>query len=114
MYFRKFISFGALLVLMLGQIALADHSASHIDHEFSEKIVAFHDHDGHHHDEKNNQHECSECLLSQLLQTASLNSPAVFPLASKVEEHIIKQQSFKVAVNRSKANSPRAPPVDLI
>ena len=64
---------------MLGQVALAQHSAKHIDHGFPQEIAAFHDdHDEHHHDdEENKEHECSECLLTQSLQTAFYNVPVL-------------------------------------
>jgi len=115
MHFRKFISIWALLALMIAQ-----HSASHIDHVFSQEVAdshAGHDehyHDEHHHDEDHEKHECPECLLTKSLQTAYYNASIVLSFVQQADELILQQQYFITSLNRYKAHPPRAPPAILI
>ncbi len=117
MDFRKLISIWALLALMLGQVALAQHSATHIDHGISLEFVSSHSDDythDHNDREEGNKHQCPECVLTKALQTAFYNaSTTLFP-ASQTGATVQTYQSFKVAINRYKTNAPRAPPVVLI
>lgn len=117
MRFKKFTLIWALLVLILGQAALVEHNVAHMDHGFSQETATFHGHhDEHQHDndENNEKHECPECLLTQSLQTAFYNAPVALSLVTKTEILTPQQQYFTIAINRYKANSPRAPPVNLI
>ena len=120
MHFKKLISLWVLLTLMLGQLALAEHSAIHIDHDFSQEItVSYEQHDNHYHgdcghQEKNEQHQCLECVLATSLQAAFYNSPITLSATSHVEDLLPIQQSFTVVVSHDKANVPRAPPSILI
>ncbi len=120
MHIRKVISTWALLALILGQATLAQHSASHIDHGFSQDIVAFYDihdehqHNDHQHDEDNKKHECPECLLTKSLQTAFYSAPVTLSVGLPSDILLPQQYSFVNLVNRYKANSPRAPPALLI
>ena len=115
MSFRKFISIWALLALMLGQVTLAQHSASHIDHGFSQEVTTSHnDHSDHKQDPHKKKHECPECLLTKSLQAAFYNTPVTLAFALQAETLAQIQQPITIAVNRYKANSPRAPPAFLI
>ena len=100
MYSRKIITLCAFLALLFGQISLARHSAAHIDHRFSENIIASHDnhnHDEHHHHHHNEQseHECPECLLTASLQAAVLTTIALEFSVVKSDILIQKPYSFK-------------------
>lgn len=115
MHSRKLVSIWALLALMLGQVTLAQHSASHIDHGFSQEITVSHNLcDEHQHDKEDQKHECPECLLTKSLQAAFYNTPVTLAFALKSE--VLRPQQYSVAtvVNRYNSNSPRAPPVTLI
>ena len=115
MHFRKFISIWALLALMIGQVTLAQHSASHIDHRFSQEIAVSHDgHDKHQSDKSKKKHECPECLLTKSLQAAFYNAPSTLLVTLGAETFATTQQSLTIAVNRYQANPPRAPPAILI
>lgn len=117
MHFRRLISLWALLALMLGQIALAEHSATHIDHGFSQETVVLHgDHNGdhHQHDQDTDKHECPECVLTQSLQTAFYLLPTVLFSTPKAETFTLTQKSPTISSNRYKAHPPRAPPTTLI
>lgn len=115
MCFKKFISLWALLALMFGQVTLAQHSASHIEHGFFQEItVSQSTHDEHQHDKNNKKHECPECLLTKSLQTAFYNAPVTLSFSLQKEALKLQQQSFVISLNRYKANSPRAPPAILI
>lgn len=114
MSFRKIISLWALLALVMGQIALSQHSAAHIDHGFAVEHTAALHMDDHHSDHENNKHECPECSLTKSLQTAFYNAPALF--ISAVDLHFLTPPTQVNIVNGilSKANPPRAPPTFLI
>ena len=100
---------------MLGQVALAQHSASHIEHGFSQEILASHSgHDEHQNDQDNKKHDCPECLLTKSLQTAFYNAPAIFVVNLGSETLVVPKQSYLIAKNRYRTNSPRAPPINLI
>lgn len=105
----------ALLALMLGQVALAQHSASHIEHGFSQEIVASHDAgDTHHHDKKNKKHDCPECLLTKSLQTAFYNAATISVVTSGSKTLALPKQSYLIVERPYRANAPRAPPTILI
>ncbi len=122
MRFRKFISLWVLLALMLGQVALAQHSASHIEHGFSQETVASndihnnhnHNHDKHNHDKDNKKHECPECLLTKSLQTAFYNAPITLNFSLQAEAVVFTTRIPTVFVNHYNSNTPRAPPTVLI
>lgn len=116
MDFRKFISVWALLALMVGQVLLAQHSATHIDHGFSQEVVVASDevNDSHHHDEDSKKHECPECLLTKSLQTAFYHGPVTLSFAPQVKALILQPESSIFYLNHYNSNSPRAPPVTLI
>jgi hypothetical protein len=114
MHFKKFISLWALLALMLGQVTLAQHNASHIDHGFSQAVTSHGGQDEHQNDKDNKKHECPECLLTKSLQTAFYNVSVALSFTSEAEALVPQQQSLTIAVNLYKANSPRAPPTLLI
>ncbi len=100
---------------MLGQVTLAQHSASHIDHGFSQEItVSQSTNDEHQHDKDNKKHECPECLLTKSLQAAFYNTPVTLAFVLQSEVPLPQQYSFATVVNRYNSNSPRAPPVTLI
>ena len=111
MHFRKFLTIGALLTIMLGQVALAQHSATHIEHEFSQEIVVCHDD---HHDEDREPHECSECFLINSLQTAFYNDPVTLLVVLEAEHLTLLEKSLIVSNTRYTSNPPRAPPTFLI
>lgn len=113
MQFRKFISLWALLALMLGQIALAQHSAAHIDHGISFEFAFSHD-DNHDHQEENEKHQCPECVLTKSLQTAFYNASTTLFFASQTDSLIPVYQFRTIIIDRYQANSPRAPPSILI
>lgn len=105
----------ALLAVMLGQVTLAQHSASHIDHGFSQEVVASHSgHNEDQHDKDNKQHECPECLLTKSLQAAFYNTSVTLAFVLQSEVLLHQQPSFATDANRYNSNSPRAPPVTLI
>lgn len=112
MRFRKTISILTLLALMLGNLTFSQHLASHVDHDFSQEVVASHDEHQKHHD--SNQHECPECFLAKSLQTAFYNASALLPDITQVKILELSRRSFVVFMERDKANAPRAPPVILI
>ena len=122
MDFRKIISLWALLALLLGQVALAGHNATHIEHGFSQEIIvsydAVHDHgqnhDHGHENEEAKEHQCSECLLTKALQTAFYNAPATLSFFPEIEVLVAGQKSVDISINRYYANAPRAPPYILI
>jgi ABC-type Zn2+ transport system substrate-binding protein/surface adhesin len=119
MHLKKFISLWALMALMLGQLALAEHNASHMDHHLSSDVVAVHYEDhGHEHDhdhqKETKEHQCPECLLTKSLQTAFFHSPKPLLVALSSEDLTSIHQSLAVKFYRNKANAPRAPPVILI
>ena len=119
MHFRKFITIWALLAIMFGQVALVQHSATHIEHGFSQEIVASYDDHHHHHDEDqhdedNEPHECSECFLINSLQTAFYNDPVTLPVVLEAEYSTLFEQSFIASNRRYTSNPPRAPPTFLI
>lgn len=117
MHFRKFIFAWALLALMIGQFSLAQHSAVHIDHGFSTKIIASHDgHEDHQNDPKKGhlKHQCPECLLTKSLQTAFYNAPVTFVIGIEKQSRDLFKQSSAIVDCYFNPNSPRAPPVFLI
>ena len=115
MHFRKLISIWALLALLLGQLALAEHNATHIDHGYSQEIVTLHDgHNDDGHDQQKKKHSCPECVLIKSLQTAFYNAPALDFIHSGVQSNVFSTQSNVVVGVRYNANSPRAPPLLLI
>lgn len=113
MRFRKLISICALLALMFGQVVLAQHNATHIDHGISFEL-AFSHNDEHHHQEEREKHQCPECVLTKLLQTAFYNVSSTLLSASQVGTLTPEHESLTVVNNNYKANSPRAPPAILI
>jgi len=115
MHFIKFISLWALIALMFGQVALAYHSASHIEHGFSQEMVASNDiHDEHNHDKENRKHECPECLLTKSLQTAFYNAPITLHFSLQAETVIFTTLIPTASVSLYNSNTPRAPPTVLI
>lgn len=115
MHLKKIISLWALLALIFGQITLAHHSASHIDHGFSQEISITHDvGDNHHHHKDNKKHKCPECLLTKSLQTVFYNAPITLFFSSKIENIAPVKQSLIVYGFYYNPNSPRAPPAILI
>ncbi len=115
MNLRKLVSIWALLALMLAQVTLAQHSASHIDHGFSQEITASQSaHDEHQHDKDNKKHECPECLLTKSLQAAFYNTPVTLAFFIQSDVILPQQYSFANFVRRYNSNSPRAPPTILI
>lgn len=105
----------ALLALLFGQIALAEHSASHIDQGFSQEIVITHSHhDEHQHGGNHNKHECPECVLTQSLQAAFYNVLDILLPSQHAEILRPTQQYVVVSIGRYKAHPTRAPPVILI
>lgn len=103
---------------MLGQTILAQHSASHIEHDFSQKVLALHDHnhDEHHHkhDTPHQKHECPECLLTKSLQTAFYHAPITLSIIIRAEAFSLQQDYEVVSLNPYRAHPPRAPPAHLI
>ena len=116
MHLRKLILIWALLALMLGQVTLAQHSVSHIDHGFSHAVSSHGDHDEHHNDKDNNnkKHECPECLLTKSLQTAFYNAPFTLSFVPQVETLVLQQRISVVSLKQYNSNTPRAPPAILI
>lgn len=115
MHFSKFILILALLALMFGQFSLAQHSASHIDHGFSDTIIEVsqveHDHD---HKPEQKKHECPECALTQLLQAALSSGSVILPIAPAINDVVVQAQSIELAAHRYKAHLSRAPPAVFI
>lgn len=97
---------------MFGQVTLVQHSASHIDHGISHEVVS--SHDSHHDDQDNSQHECPECSLAQSLQVAFFNQFIAVPFGFQSDALPTIEQSYVIAYDQYKANSPRAPPSILI
>lgn len=115
MNFRKLISLWALLALMLGQIALAEHSVSHIDHGlFQGEALSHEGHSDHKHDNGDKKHECPECLLTKSLQTAFYSAPFAITFILGAQTLTAQHQSFVAADKGYQANLPRAPPVFFI
>ena len=104
----------ALLALMLGQVTLAQHSASHIDHGFSHVVSSHADHDEHHNDKDEKKHECPECLLTKSLQTAFYNTPFTLSFVPQVKTLVLQQRLSVVSLKQYNSNTPRAPPATLI
>ena len=118
MHFRRFIAGWALLAIMLGQVALAQHSATHIEHGFLQEISTT-SHEGHedHHDEDHHdsqKHNCSECALIQSLQTAFYHAPALLFTRIKAEPLTASTPFHIMAISHYKSSPPRAPPFILI
>ena len=113
MHFRKLVSLWALLALMFGQVALAHHSATHIDHRISYESASTYN-DEHNDQEESTKHQCPECVLTKSLQTAFYNATATLFYASQAEVLLPQEYSFATVVNRYNSNSPRAPPAILI
>ena len=118
MHFRRFITVWALLAIMFGQVALAQHNAAHIEHGFSQKIsTTSHDGHEHHHDEDHEdsqKHNCSECVLTHSLQTAFYHAPALLFIHIKAEPLTASTPFHIMAISHYKSNPPRAPPFILI
>lgn len=118
MHSRKIILVLALLALAVGQVTLAHHSASHINHGFSQEItISQSAHDEHQHDKDGKdkkKHECPECLLTKSLQTAFYNTPTTFSFTPHSEAIRLQQYSFASVLDSYNSNTPRAPPVTLI
>ena len=102
---------------MFGQVALAAHSATHIDHGISHEVIALQDQDGNHennHEHQKKKHDCPECVLTKSLQTAFYNTPALISVYSGMDVSPLSSH-FNIFVEaRYKAHSPRAPPAILI
>ncbi len=117
MRFKKFIAMWALLGLMLGQIALAEHNAAHIDHHISVEIAAAdcadHQEEDEHPDNAKS-HQCPECVLTKSLQVALYNAPTALLSFSRIDILVPPEDSFGISKNRDKANFARAPPYILI
>lgn len=117
MHLKKIVSAWALLALVIAQVAVSQHSASHIDHGFdSGKLSVSISGDNHQKQDspKNQKHKCPECLLTKSLQTAFYNTPAILSVDITTGVTVFsvrKDIPFQAAYN---ANSPRAPPVFLI
>ncbi len=103
----------ALLALLLGQVALADHSATHVDHDFQQEASSI-SHGDHNHDEDHKAHECPKCVLTQSLQAAFYDASAILPLASQAEIITPLQQPVMVSIHQYNAHPARAPPAILI
>jgi hypothetical protein len=115
MHLRKLISIWALLALLLGQIALAEHSAEHIDHGFSLEIASAHDDHGHdNHEEDSQKHHCPECVLTHSLLVDLDNLPAVITPEDISYQYIVPRTFVAQSKSRYSLNSPRAPPAILI
>ncbi|HPF78680.1 MAG TPA: hypothetical protein PLF01_05225 [Alphaproteobacteria bacterium] len=117
---KKLISAWALLALVIAQVAISQHNASHIDHGFSSGKLSVtisgdtHQKQDSQKSQKSQKHKCPECLLTKSLQTAFYNAPAILSvdvtaaiIASSARKDIFVQAAYN-------ANSPRAPPVFLI
>lgn len=113
MHLKKFVSLWALLALLLGQVALAQHSANHTDHGVSFELSSSHS-DDHDHQEKSKKHQCPECVLTKSLQTAFYNAPVTLSFNFRTEVLLPQQYFIVTAVNHYNSNSPRAPPAILI
>jgi len=102
---------------MFGQVALAQHGAKHIEHDVSFELVSsvgHHYNQKHHEHDKEENHECPECVLVQSLQAAFYNDIKILLLTSQAQSILSTQQSSITLLNRNKAHSPRAPPATLI
>ncbi len=108
------------MAFMAAQVSLAQHSAVHIDHGFSQDVVAFHHcddeygHDHDHHDENNVKHDCPECLLAKTLQAAFYYMPATFLFEQRADDTLKTYQSIVAVKDYFNPNAPRAPPIALI
>lgn len=115
MHYKKFISLFALLALMLGQVAVAQHSAAHVDHGFIVQISSAHDDcNKSSHEDKESQHNCPECALQKTLQVALYHTPTVFIAPNETESLTLYSTSFKLIKHLRETNAPRAPPVIFI
>jgi hypothetical protein len=105
----------ALFALIIAQIFIAQHSATHINHGLSFDQHASHAADNDHPDHQNNKkHECPECLLTKSLQTAFYSIPSVVSIVTVSNTIASRQEFFIVGKENYKANIARAPPVFLI
>ena len=130
MRFKQFISVWAFLALALGQLALADHNASHLAHELPQAISIAHNdtHDKHlhadhkhengnhqnHGQDDNQKHECPECLFAKTLQHALLDSAVLFEASGFIISAKSQPKTIILSNGNPKANAARAPPTFLI
>lgn len=88
MYRNKLIAICMLAILVFGQIALAAHSAVHLDHVVHEKFVQI---DSTSHSDSNPEHlkhQCPECLLTHAFHAADIPVTLYVLLISFVEHTI--------------------------
>lgn len=118
MHFRKLVSIWGILALLIAQIAVAHHSAVHIDHGLDlqhstaqqQILETADDHD----DAPIASHDCPECLLIKTLQTAyhgghnALHAPVIKAVSEPPAVNTLHSQT------QSRAYNPRAPPAVLI
>jgi hypothetical protein len=112
MQFRKIISLWAILALAFAQIAIAQHSAAHLDHGFESIQTQQHaavDHDGDK-DPSEKPHDCPECQLTKGLQTVIPSETGLFVgfMISGHTASMIEAPFVSIAVASS--YNPRAPP----
>ena len=120
MHFRKLISLWALLDLVLGQVALAQHKVTHIDHGASFELASAHndkhDHNDHEHDDdqKNINENCQVCLLTNALVFAIVAETDDFSFTLTTSYNLSKNHGWLVNGNVHEPYNPRAPPTFLI
>jgi len=104
----------ALLALVIAQVAITQHNATHIEHGFEAYDSVSHSSDTDHQDQENQKHKCPEFLLTKSLQTAFYNSPVIISVPV-VSYQATASQEFHIVVKVTySAHSPRAPPAFLI
>lgn len=116
----RIISLWVIVAMMIGQIVIAQHHSVHISHNLVQESYDYshnqhgHSHDHHEHEEEKSEHNCSECLLNQSLQTAFHNPPVTLFGDLTSERLAIFTQESVVVGSYYNPNAPRAPPITLI
>jgi hypothetical protein len=116
---RKLISLCALITLLVAQVAIAQHSTIHVNHDVSlhqeasdqsaNKADTHSDNE-----EQSKQHQCPECFLTKTLQSAFYNQEqALFPNRAAETDSPAHRMHAPVKLSYN-ANTARAPPRFLI
>ena len=83
-----------LAILVLGQFALATHSAVHYDHIFHENVAQTDDTS--HSPHKHIKHKCPECLLTHAFSVADIPTVFNYPEVKYVTHtHILTVLEFQ-------------------
>lgn len=101
----------ALVALLAGQIALAQHSAVHPDHSL---VSLQTQHEGDPPEQGTHKKVCPECLLSKSLQTAYIAQTGTVLVDLASEQILATPTPLFLAGFIRTAHHPRGPPAFLI